>query len=122
MRLKYDQIVQDLQDNQKNMLKFKNMHEKNEAELRNLEHKLDDAKFNQVKLEDKLRERDREIIYLTDRLNNQNISSNGISEKFKYDDAKYVLKSTLTQKQEEVKELLAENKTLKIRLSERPES
>lgn len=38
------------------------MHEKNEAELRNLEHKLDDAKFNQVKLEDKLREKDREII------------------------------------------------------------
>jgi len=38
------------------------MHENNENELRTLEQKLDDAKFNQVKLEDKLREKEREII------------------------------------------------------------
>jgi hypothetical protein len=51
-----------LQEKQNNMLKFKNMHGNNENELRTLEQKLDDAKFNQVKLEDKLREKEREII------------------------------------------------------------
>lgn len=56
------------------MDRFKNAHSKNELELHSIEQKLDDAKFNQVKLEDKLREKEREILYLNDRLNNTPIS------------------------------------------------
>lgn len=46
--------------------------------MHTLEQKLDDAKFNQVKLEDKLRDKDRELIHLTDRLNKNNYNQGQI--------------------------------------------
>jgi len=39
-----------------------------------------------------------------------------------YNDANYNVKSALHQKQEEITALMAENKTLKLKLSTRPES
>jgi chromosome segregation ATPase len=60
IRSKYEKIISDLQDHNDNLDRFKNAHSKNELELHSIEQKLDDAKFNQVKLEDKLREKERD--------------------------------------------------------------
>lgn len=121
IRSKYEKIISDLQDHNDNLDRFKNAHSKNELELHSIEQKLDDAKFNQVKLEDKLREKEREILQLNDKLNNTTIFYP--QDRYDgYNDANYNVKSALNQKQEEITALMAENKTLKLKLSTRPES
>lgn len=122
LRSKYEQIIKDLQDKNSSLERFKNSHGQNEQELHSVEQKLDDAKINQIKLEDKLRDKEREILYLTDKLHNQPLMFNSQEGYDSYHDAKYNLKSTLKQKQDEITQLMAENKTLKLKLSSRPES
>lgn len=98
IRSKYEKIISDLQDHNDNLDRFKNAHSKNELELHSIEQKLDDAKFNQVKLEDKLREKEREILQLNDKLNNTTIFYP--QDRYDgYNDANYNVKSALNQKQ-----------------------